>query len=137
MGDREGYWNYQTLRDLCPHDETGVPTAPENFQNKSSHTVQCSQFSFRECGQFSQDNLFPPGENLITEEGSVMRWPTGRVCEPSTQMPFAGGTLESISASQSPGARVYFSIRPSRVGEAAKNRKNWLPTGRERKRGGG
>lgn len=28
-------------------------------------------------------------------------------------------------------------LSPSRVGEAAKNRKNWLPTGRERKKGGG
>lgn len=48
----------------------------------------------------------------------------------------SGNTGEPLSLLQSPGVRVYFSISPSRVGEAAKNRKNWLPTGRERKKGG-
>lgn len=137
MSDREGYWNYHTLRNLFPDDEIGAPTGPENFQNNSSHTVQCPQFSFRECGQFSQDNLSLPAKTRIADEDGVIDWLIGRVREAFTQMPFAGGTLESLSASQSPGARVYFSFSPSRVGGAARNRKNWLPTGRERKRGGG
>lgn len=123
--------------DLFPDDEVGVPTAPENSQNNSSHTLQRPQFSFRERGPFSQDDLFLPAKTLITEEAGVMDQLVGRVHEDSTQMPYARGTLKSLSASLSPGARASFSISPSRAGGAARNRKNWLPIGRERRRGAG
>lgn len=50
LGHWESYCNYQTLRDLFPDDKMWVPTALENFQNNSSHIV--------ECGKLAQNNLF-------------------------------------------------------------------------------
>lgn len=135
MNHRVSYWNYQTPRDLFPDGGIEVLTTLKYFQNNASHMSECPQFSFRECGQLPQDNLLPPGKELMIEKDTVVDWLFGRVWDASTQMSFSGRISGSLLASQSPGARVYFSICPSRVGEAAKNRKNWLPTGRERKRG--
>lgn len=78
----------------------------------------------------------------MIEKGIVRDWLSGG-SQRLLQMPFLGGRgmfggcrgpLRPHRALQ---LGFTLALSPSRVGEAAKNRKNWLPTGRERERGGG
>lgn len=65
--------------------------------------------------------------------GLAVRW----VSEASVNAVFEGNTGGSSRPYGALELGFSLALSPSRVGEAAKNRKNWLPMGRERKKGGG
>lgn len=76
----------------------------------------------------------------MIENDIIMDWLTGWVLEASSNA-LSGVGVGDIGGCPRPcralELRFTLALSPSRVGEAAKNRKNQLPTGRERKRGGG
>lgn len=134
ISHRASYWNNQTLGDLFPGDKIWVLAALEKFQNNPKpHSIE-STMQLQKRGEFSQNNLFLPIRDLMIEKDIVGDWLIPGASEASAHALSSGafGGPPRPSRARELGFSLAFS--PSRRGEAAKNRKNWLPTGKERKR---